>query len=94
MSLDFPSVGADIIRKARQEHKCCECHRTIKVGEKYHLYKGCWDGRWDEFKNCMECDSIREDLRRDCRGEEGPAFGELREWASEAGIEFPARATA
>lgn len=87
--LDMPSVFSDTVRKAHKKHKCCECWRIIKAGEKYHLAKGCWEGKWNEFKTCVECDELREEIRYDYRDDEGPAFGELGEWAREAGMEFP-----
>jgi hypothetical protein len=88
--VDFPSVFSDTVRKAHRDHKCCECERIIKPGDKYHLFKGCWDGKWDEYKTCLECDGIRAELRSLYRSDECPAFGELFEWVHEAGIEFPA----
>lgn len=94
MSVDLPSVFSNEIRTARKEHKCCECPNPILPGQKYHLFKGCYEGKWERFKTCMECEDIRAECHKLYRDDEGVAFGELREWASEAGIEFPARATA
>ncbi len=87
--MPVPRVSSDEIRKARKEHKCCECQRVIKVGEKYHLFKGCWDGEWGRFKTCVACNDLRYDVREGYRDDEWPAFGELEEWAREAGLEFP-----
>ena len=88
---DLPSVFSDTIRRARKDHKCCECRRIIKSGERYHLSKGCWEHKWYEFKTCTECDELREELRTACDlyPDEGPAFGELGELAHESGVEFP-----
>jgi hypothetical protein len=86
MSVDFPSVFSEKVRKAHRQHKCCECQGIIKMGENYHLDKGCWDGKWAEFKTCMECDDLRHEPHSLYRDDEGPAYGELREWANEAGI--------
>ncbi len=48
---------------ARKEHKCCECGRTIKIGEKYSYFVGLWgdyysydDNQFDVFKTCLECE--------------------------------------
>lgn len=86
---EMPSVFSDKVRTARREHKCCECRRIIKIREKYHLFKGCWEGKWAEFKTCLECDDLRHELREFYYDDEGPPFGELDECAKEAGVEFP-----
>jgi len=88
--VEMPSIYSDTVRKARREHKCCECGQIIKIGDRYHLFKGCWEGRWGEYKTCMECDEIKDEVLSLYRCDEVPAFGELREWAREAGIAFPA----
>jgi hypothetical protein len=44
---------------ARIEHKCGECNRVIKPGEKYERASGCWDGRLETHKTCGDCLSIR-----------------------------------
>jgi len=85
---EMPSVFFNMIRKARQEHKCCECQRVINVGEKYHLFKGCWEGKWSNFKTCMDCQDLREEIAGLYRGDEWPPFGNLAEWVHEAGMEF------
>ena len=85
----MPSVSCDTVRKARREHTCCECHQVIKIGEKYHLLKGCWEGKWDEYKTCIDCQVLREEIGTLYRGDELPPFGELSEWAHESGFEFP-----
>ena len=82
---EMPSVFSDTIKKSRREHKCCECRQPIKVGEKYHLSKVCWEGEWSEYKTCLSCDELRDELKYD---DELPPFGYLSEWAHEAGIEF------
>ena len=46
---------------ARKEHKCCECKRTIKKGEKYSYFFGVWyeDGYGKftgAYKTCLECE--------------------------------------
>jgi hypothetical protein len=83
---DMPSVFSDKMRTAHKAHKCCECRRIIKTGEKYHFAKGCWDGRWDEFKTCEECHGLRHELKD---GWEMAPFGYLHEWAENSDIPFP-----
>jgi len=87
--VDFPSVSSDEIRTAKKVHKCCECPNPILPGHKYHLFKGCYEGKWERFKTCMICEDIRYQVCQDYREDERPAFGDLAEWAREAGIEFP-----
>ncbi len=82
---DLPSVFSDRIRTARREHKCCECHQSIAPGSRYHLSKGYWDGKWAEFKTCVDCDDLRDEILRDCHFDEIPAFGELLEWDRDGG---------
>ena len=92
--VDFPSVFSDEIRTARKEHKCCECPNPILPGQKYHLFKGCYEGKWSRYKTCMDCDEIWAELRNLYRDDECPAFGELHEWAHESGMEFPLKVEA
>jgi hypothetical protein len=35
---EIPSCYGHEERTARKAHKCCECHGTIQVGEKYHFH--------------------------------------------------------
>ena len=86
---EIPSVFSDTVRKARREHKCCECRRAIKIGEQYHLSKGCWEGKWDEYKTCMDCQDLREEIGGLYRSDEWPPFGTLSECAYEVGLDFP-----
>ena len=86
---DAPSVYSCKMQTARKEHTCCECHRTIKIGERYQMFKGIWEGKADRFKTCKQCADLRDDLAKDARIEDYPVFGDLAEMASEAGIEFP-----
>ena len=69
---DMPSVWTEEDRKARKEHKCCECGEIIKVGEKYEYFSGCYDGKWWVYKTCEVCSNIRDDLCCD-----GYILGEL-----------------
>ena len=46
-------------RRARVEHRCCECGRTICPGETYEHVAGKSDGRIWTAKTCTECVEIR-----------------------------------
>jgi hypothetical protein len=54
-----PSAFSVQNRKARKQHKCCECLRTIEKGEMYRYESGIWDGPMS-FKTCEDCLSLRE----------------------------------
>jgi hypothetical protein len=54
-----PQFCQEINRKARKEHTCCECHRTITIGEYYEYVSGCWDGYFSKYKTCLDCVSVR-----------------------------------
>lgn len=61
MSCDWDpaSVYRVETRKAAKEHRCDECHGTIRKGENYEYVAGCWDGHWDVFHTCADCIPIR-----------------------------------
>lgn len=54
-----PSCSTVTIRKARKQHVCDECGRTIKPGERYEHISGIWDGHADSNKTCLGCKAIR-----------------------------------
>ena len=54
--------GVDVMRKARREHTCGECGRTIKRGETYEHFRGLYDGCWDTHKTCLGCKRLRDRL--------------------------------
>jgi hypothetical protein len=45
---DAPDAFRQVMRTARIEHRCCECHATIQPGDPYEYSSGVWDGRGDE----------------------------------------------
>lgn len=84
---DRPEIGRYTTPLARKKHVCCECHQTIKPGERYHSYFGVWDGYAETFKWCAQCQALHETLREAglcaCIG------GELFEVAFETNIACP-----
>lgn len=50
--------SSSVMRKARKEHKCSECGRTIERGEKYNYFSGKWEGSFDDSKTCVDCLSV------------------------------------
>lgn len=57
-----PSMYSETWHKARKEHKCCECKRTIHPGEDYQRVSGVWDGEFSTYKTCERCADLREAL--------------------------------
>ena len=85
-----PAIFEDVEIVARKSHVCCECHRKIDKGERYHFAKGLWDGHWSQFRTCLPCSDLRNTLRDD-NDPDGVIwyFGTLRETAHDVGVPFP-----
>lgn len=64
--------------KARKEHRCCECKRTIRVGETYERASGKWDGDFRTFATCKDCLDAWAAIDSECR-----CFGGLVDEISE-----------
>jgi hypothetical protein len=50
------------VQKAKIEHNCGECKRTIDPGEQYEYARGKSDGSWFTAKTCLQCMLIRKAL--------------------------------
>lgn len=57
---DPPEVYFSRVQKARKEHECEECSRTIQIGERYETVFGRAQGYIYTPKTCLSCVSIRE----------------------------------
>jgi hypothetical protein len=65
-------------RKARKDHKCCECRGVIRKGEHYFYHHGVLDGRGCDFKVCEDCGHLKEEIDSHIKDPyERVAFGEL-----------------
>lgn len=62
--------------KAKVEHTCGECGRTIAKGEKYRTQGGKSDGYFEWHKTCTHCDAASEWLMSAC---DGYIFGRRQE---------------
>lgn len=81
---DIPSAFSTVTRKARKQHKCCECKKEIQPGELYQYSSGIWDGRPDSYKQCLNCWDIFRAAADDAGYcDEGPSFGMLKDWFDE-----------
>lgn len=58
----YPAFYNDLTHKARKNHRCCECGRDIIAGETYNYTSGLWDGKFDVYKTCADCVSIRNEF--------------------------------
>lgn len=62
---ELPACYGHELRKARKDHKCCECRGVIAKGETYHFHHGVWDGSGASYKVCVDCEGLRIELDRD-----------------------------
>jgi hypothetical protein len=46
------------VRKARKEHRCCECNRVITRGANYVAVRGKYEGDFWSETLCCDCDEI------------------------------------
>lgn len=53
---------------AKIEHKCLECRRVIKAGERYMVERTVFDGRANTHKTCTHCQCVRHWLTLECGG--------------------------
>ena len=59
---EWPKFYIEKTVKARKQHTCCECDRTINRGEQYESITGLWDGDIKRYKTCEQCSDLRESL--------------------------------
>lgn len=76
---DQPKAFNTLTRKARKDHKCCECQTTIKKGDSYQYSSGVWDGP-DSFKQCLRCFKLSQLVINENDGGDCLAFHELQDW--------------
>lgn len=56
---DPPEFYTETRPKAKKEHCCCECKKTINVGDEYVRITGKWDGVCRTYKTCSHCENLR-----------------------------------
>ena len=59
---NLPDPFTSTKRRARKNHKCCECNRVIGPGEHYYYDSGKWDNEWLTFKMCLPCGEILDEF--------------------------------
>lgn len=78
---EAPSCMFQKIRKARIDHKCCECFCVIHKGQNYLYTSGVWGGAGQSFKQCIDCHEIMMSASSISESEdEQPCFGMLADW--------------
>lgn len=85
--MEYPQAYRRTGRRARKEHRCCECLGTIRKGEAYTYHSGIWDNRPDSFKICSDCELLRFQVELSLGKhdyEDGLYIGGLLEWICEA----------
>lgn len=65
---DPPQVYSVTEYTARKEHKCNECGRFIKPGEKYQRAFGVYDGCSSTYRTCAHCLVAQAWLIENCDG--------------------------
>lgn len=76
---EMPQCYRLVKRKARKDHKCCECRGLIPKGESYNYHSGIWNGEPESYKVCVDCDALREKIRNECDlyPDEAPALANM-----------------
>ena len=60
-------VYQETVRRARKEHVCDACARTISPGHRYITVSVVYDGTARRYKRCGACQRTHEHLRTLCR---------------------------
>jgi hypothetical protein len=83
--MEQPQAFLRLTRRARKEHRCCECLGTIRKGESYTFCSGIWDNEPASFKTCPDCIQLRFQVELTIsNNDDGMAFGELMEFIQES----------
>ena len=58
--VDCADIADTITRKAVINHTCTECAGVIKAGEHYEYTSALYDGSWNHYKTCTDCQALLE----------------------------------
>jgi hypothetical protein len=83
---EFPAVYHMKARRARKEHRCCECGGKILSGESYNYHCGVWDGQGRSFKVCVDCDRLRTRINAGVDADDTVPFCYLLETVRDRGV--------
>lgn len=65
---EYSAIHRSDWRRARKEHRCVDCGRTIQRGERYLSAGGLYEGAWWADKQCEHCNGAAQLLVRECGG--------------------------
>lgn len=65
--MESPECFREVIRLARKQHRCCECRILIMPRERYQYISGIWSGEPANFKTCLRCAALRNDVHQLCK---------------------------
>lgn len=83
---DHVTLMSDGDHVARKQHRCAECGRHIKPGEKYHADNFIFEGKFSSHKTCAHCMVARGWLSGECGGwAYGAVEEDLREHVAQRG---------
>lgn len=54
-----PMAMRTVMRRARKEHRCCECRGVIAIGAVYEFISGIWDHQPSSYRTCGLCADVR-----------------------------------
>lgn len=73
---------------ARKPHRCFECDRTIRPGERYHREAGVWEGSFWHQRACVHCAALRTLVVEVDPDYYENYYGGLSSWVGELADEF------
>lgn len=62
------TVYSQTERRARKDHRCCDCGRIIAKGERHTYATGLMEDSWYEYRACAHCMAAAGWLMRMCNG--------------------------
>jgi hypothetical protein len=80
---DGPDFTAYVNRRARKPHRCCECQRTIRVGDIYQRISVGYERTVSSYSSCVACARLSHAFWLVGDGDCAPLFGELLECTRE-----------
>jgi hypothetical protein len=83
--MDYAEVCIHLQPRARKEHRCDECYGAIQPKEQYSIWQGIFEGEPFRFKNCNECERLRDEINKGIKDpDERVPFNELYEFVFES----------
>lgn len=65
---EMVNLLGEATHKARKQHRCAECRRSIEPGETYHVDRYIFEGKLTHHKTCAHCMVVRGWLQDECGG--------------------------